>query len=141
MFYFSIFMTIAANVVYHIAQKSVPTKADPILSTLVMYSVALLVTLILYPIFSGGNNLRESFAELNWAPFAIGVVIVAVEIGFLLVYRSGWNISIASVTANVILTLVLLPVGLIFFGEHLSLKNIFGIGMCIAGVWLINSKS
>ncbi|HEV8661075.1 MAG TPA: hypothetical protein VGS96_20930 [Thermoanaerobaculia bacterium] len=42
---------------------------------------------------------------------AIGLAIVAIDLGFLLAYRAGWRISTASVAANTTAALILLPTG------------------------------
>ena len=39
--------------------------------------------------------------ELNWASYALGLVVVLLEVGFLLAYRAGWKISLAAVYSNV----------------------------------------
>ena len=41
----------------------------------------------------------------------MGIAIVAVELGVLLAYRAGWRMSVASLTVNSALALVLVPVG------------------------------
>ena len=68
-------------------------------------------------------------------------MILGIEIGFLLAYRAGWQISILAVVVNVAATLLLIPVGLIFFGEKLAPINIVGIFLAIIGLILANIKS
>jgi len=38
---------------------------------------------------------------LNWTSFALAFAIAGVEIGFLLAYRAGWNISLGAIASNV----------------------------------------
>ena len=52
--------------------------------------------------------------QLNWASVLLAVSIVGLEVGFLLVYRSGWNIGLAAVLANVAASLILVPVACSF---------------------------
>jgi multidrug transporter EmrE-like cation transporter len=78
--------------------------------------------------------------KLNWASVGLGAVIVGLELGFLLAYRAGWNISVASLVANTTVALLLIPVGLLFFKEELSAVNILGIILAIAGLVLVNLK-
>jgi multidrug transporter EmrE-like cation transporter len=60
--------------------------------------------------------------------------------GFLLAYRAGWNISLAQFYATTILTLLLIPIGLCFFQEKITMINVFGIILCLGGVILLNHK-
>ncbi len=128
-------LTIVSNVVYHLAQKSVPRNADPMLSLVVTYIVALAVTLIILLI--GGVPKEASFRTLNWATVATGIAIVGVEIGFLLAYRAGLNVSLGAVTSNVAVALVMLPLGVLLFREQLSASNIAGLVLCLGGLALI----
>jgi multidrug transporter EmrE-like cation transporter len=68
----------------------------------------------------------------------LGIAIIGLELGFLLAYRAGWNISLAGLVSNVIVGLVLLPVGLLLFQEKLTPLNLAGVVVCIAGLVMIN---
>jgi drug/metabolite transporter (DMT)-like permease len=133
----AIVLTVASNVLYHIAQKSIPGGAHPLTSLIVTYLVALLVTLLLWPLYPGGGPTWRSFSKLNWASLAVGVAIVGVEMGVLLAYRAGWRVGVLSTVVNVALVVVLLPIGLLFFGEHFSASNVAGLVLCVAGLWLL----
>jgi multidrug transporter EmrE-like cation transporter len=77
---------------------------------------------------------------VNWASVALGVAIVGLELGFLLAYRAGWNISVAGIVSASLVALVLIPVGLTFFKEKLTPLNLLGVVLCIAGLVLVNIK-
>ncbi len=128
-------LTIVSNVVYHLAQKSVPRNADPMFSLVVTYLVALAVTLVV--LLAGGVPKEASLKSLNWAAVATGIAIVGVELGFLLAYRAGLNISLGAVTSNVAVALVMLPLGVLLYREHLSFSNLAGLLLCLAGLALI----
>ncbi len=136
MYVFSIFLAVGANILYHISQKSIPRGINPAFSVVVTYLVALALSAALLP-FTSSQPLRESARELNWASAGVGVAIVGVEFAFLLAYRTGWRISLATLTTNVTVAIVLLPVGLLFFRERLSASNVAGIVLCLAGLLLI----
>ncbi|MGE5204878.1 MAG: EamA family transporter [Chlamydiota bacterium] len=135
-FYLPLLLTVGATTLYHIAQKSVSPQVNPMLSVTVNYVTALVVSLLILP-FYPGNSLRASWKHLNWASVAVGVAIVGIELGFVVAYRAGWRISVASLIANVATALLLLVVGLTFFSEHLSARSAVGIGLCIAGLGLV----
>lgn len=136
----SITLAIMANVFYYFFQKSTPINANPFLSLFITYLTATITCLVIYPFYPNSENLLDSFKRLNWTSLALGVTLVGLETGFLLAYRSGWNISTAGVFANVIVGLILIPVGILVFKEHLKPINLAGIALCIAGLILISRK-
>jgi len=140
MVYGAIALTILSNVLYHVFQKVIPGNVNPLLSLAVTYLVAATATLLLLPLFPLQGALGAEVRKLNWASVGLGAVIVRLELGFLLAYRSGWNISIASLVANTTVALLLIPVGLLLFKEELSAINILGIVLAIAGLMLVNLK-
>jgi len=78
--------------------------------------------------------------QLNWASILLAVAIVGIEFGFLLVYRSGWNLGIAAVVVNVVASLLLVPVAILVFKDRLTWVNIVGILVCLAGLVMLNWK-
>ena len=74
---------------------------------------------------------------INWASAAVGVSIVGVELAVLLAYRNGWRVSLLSVIGNTASALLLVGIGLVVFHEHLSVRNVTGIGLCLVGLALI----
>jgi uncharacterized membrane protein len=133
----SIALAIGGNALYHFSQKSIPAVAPPLLSLLVTYAVALLATVLLLPFWPESRSVGNGLRSLNWASVAVGLAIVAIELGFLLAYRSGWRMSVGSVVVNVSVALLLVPVGLFAFRERLSSTNALGIVLCIAGLILL----
>jgi len=49
-------------------------------------------------------------------------------------------VSLGQIISQSGTALLLLLIGVAFFSEKLSLTNIAGIGLCIAGLWLISRK-
>jgi drug/metabolite transporter (DMT)-like permease len=131
---------VASNVVYHLAQKSIPASAPPALSLLVTYVVAIAGTLLVLPFFPLGGSIANGLRQLNWASAAVGIAIVGVELGFLLAYRWGLRVSLGSAAANAAVALVLVPTGLLVFRERLSAANVVGIVLCIAGLLLVVAR-
>ncbi len=140
-YYLAMLLVIISNVLYHTFLKLTPNNANPFLSLAVTYMTAMLACIILFPIYSPeGESLRSSIKNLNWTSIALGLAIVGLETGFLLAYRAGGNISYTGIFSNVAAMLILLPIGLIFFKEVLTIKNILGIILCLGGLVLIQSK-
>jgi hypothetical protein len=136
-FYLSMALAVAANIAYHLCQKTIPSQANPLVSLIVTYTVALTVSVISLPIFYPGTGLVAGLRSLNWASFVLGVGIIGLELGFLMVYRAGWNLSIGALYANVLVTLLLIPVGVLVYKESLSVQNALGIVLALIGLILM----
>jgi len=140
MYYAAILLTVASNVLYHIFQKLTPIAVNPMLALAVTYATATLFCMGLFFLLPDHRPLEESLRVVTWPSAALGLAIVGLELGFLLAYRSGWNISLAALVSTVAVALVLLPIGLALFRERLSLANSAGFMLCIAGLLLMNRK-
>ena len=140
LFYFSITLAIASSALYHFVAKSTPANVNFPVSLLVTYAVAFMVTLVGFLFFPVKNGLAFEFKQLNWASFLLAIAIVGIEFGFLLVYRSGWNLGIAAVLVNVVASLILVPVAIYLFKDKLNWVNIVGILVCLAGLVMLNWK-
>lgn len=133
-------LTVASTLLYHASQKSIPGGAHPLMSLLVTYVVALVVTLLLWPVYPGGGPTRQSLSALNWSSYAVGVAIVGVELGVLLAYRAGWRVSVGPTAINAAVAVLLVPTGLLLFGERLSAGNAAGLLLCLAGLFLLAQR-
>lgn len=140
MFYLSITIAIVSSVLYHVFQRAIAPGANPVISVLITYVTAFLLSLPLFALFPLEDNLSRALSKVNWASFALALAIVGLELGFLLAYRAGWNISVAGIASNAAAALVLLPIGLALFGEKPSLVNILGVVVCIAGLVMVNYR-
>ena len=121
--YLPILMTIAGGVMYHVSQKAIPQTVHPFVAVIVAYSVGILVCVAGLFLDPAGRSFLASVKNSNWAVIGVGVSAAVIEIGFLLTYRVGWNINSASVVCNIAVALLLIPIGLLAFKEHLSLRD------------------
>lgn len=140
MYVFSIVLIVASNILYNICQKSTPESANPMSSLLVTYLTASIITLITFLLYYTDKGLVQSVKELNWTSIALGVAIVGLEFGYLMAYRAGWNISEGSLVANIILALMLIPIGIFFYQEGFALHKTVGIVLCVIGLILLNKN-
>jgi len=138
LFYFSISLSIFSSALYHFTQKQIPADVNPAASIIVTYVLSLILSFILLYFLPPANGLLSALRGLNWASYALAFSLVGLEVGFLLVYRSGWNIGIAAVLVNVVASLILVPVAILLFREKLSMVNIAGILVCLAGLVMLN---
>jgi len=138
MYVFSIIIIVLSNVLYNICQKSTPEGVNPLSSLLVTYLTASIVTIIAFFLFDTDKSLVQSVKALNWTSVVLGLSIVGLEFGYLMAYRSGWNISEGSLVANIILALLLIPIGIVFYKEGFSLSKSLGAIFCLIGLLLLN---
>jgi len=140
MFYyvFPIILIVTSNIMYNICQKSTPQQANPFSALLITYLTAALLTIISFQLYRTDKGFWQCLADLNWTSVVLGIAIFGLEIGYLLAYRTGWNISVGSLVANIILALMLIPIGIIFYQEGFGANKIIGVILCIVGLVLIN---
>jgi len=141
LFYGAIALVVISNVAYHLFQKATPANVNPMVALAVSYGVALLVCLILLPFYPSADGAAASLTRVNWASVGLGLSVVGLEAGFLIAYRAGWPISLAGLVANVLVGMLLLPVGLILLRERLSWVNLLGIALCLVGIILVNIRT
>ncbi len=132
-------LAVLSNVAYHLSSKSLPEDVSPFASLTVTYLIAALVSALLHYARAGGSIVKE-YSRLNWAPFALGLVIVGLEAGFMYAYKAGWQVSTASLVQSAALTIALLLVGHYLYREELSWNKLIGAAACLVGLVFINLK-
>lgn len=140
LFYFSITLAIASSALYHFVAKSTPSNVNFTVSLLVTYAVAFVITLFGFFFFPTPNGIAAELKQLNWASIGLAIAIVGIEFGFLLSYRAGWSLGIATVLVNVVASLILVPVAIYIFKDQISWINFLGILVCLAGLVMLNWK-
>ena len=133
-------LVVFSNVVYQICAKSVPEGMDPFASLTVTYLVGAVVSAVLYYVLGPRGNIFREYAKLNWAPLALGVVIVGLEVGWIYAYKAGWQVSTGFIVQSAFLAVVLLLVGYLLYHEKLTWNKIVGVVICLAGLVFINLK-
>jgi hypothetical protein len=121
----------------HFLLKITPGGANPGATLTVAYVVASLACLAAFPVLSPSATLREGFVTVPWHALAMGAAIACCEIGILLAYRAGWPVGSTGVSVSAAMTLVLLPVGIVMFGEALTVARAAGIAMTLGGLYLL----
>jgi drug/metabolite transporter (DMT)-like permease len=133
-------LTVLSTVVYHLAQKTTPEGAHPMLALAVSYAAASIICLAFIPIFPLQGGLVESLHKLNLSSLLLGLAVVGIETGYLLSYRAGWQISRVSLVGNTAVAILLLPIGFLLFSEKLTLQEILGVLACLVGLFLLTLK-
>jgi drug/metabolite transporter (DMT)-like permease len=138
MYVFSIALIVASNILYNICQKSTPERANPFAALFMTYLFAGVLTVAAFYANKTDKTFFQSFKELNWTSIALGVAIVGLEFGYIMAYRAGWNLSVGSLVAHIILAVALIPIGILFYKEGFGFNKVLGSMLCIAGLVLIN---
>ena len=68
---------------------------------------------------------------------ALGAAIACCEIGVLLSFRAGWPVGTTGVSMSAVMTLILFPIGVLAFGEALTLERAVGAAMLLGGLYLL----
>ena len=140
MYYISIIITILATVVYNVSQKSINQSINPFISMIVTYITAIIFSVLALIVLPIDRNIIGSLKQINWASFVLGISALGLEIGYLYVYRTGWNIAIAPLLVSILSTIVLIIVGIFIYKTKISHMNALGILLSIVGLILMNKK-
>ena len=135
-YYIPLLMVIGCNLGYHILSKSLPNNINPFIGLSATYGVAFLGSLILFAITKNTIYSNQKM-NINIYNLLLGIVIIGVEGGYMLMYRAGWEVSKASLVANIVLSVLWLFIGSIVFHEFVDIKKIAGIVLCVLGIALI----
>ena len=134
-------IAILATVAYHFFVKKIPAGIHPIVSVIGIYAAVLIISVAILPFVIEKGTLVESFRQLNWIQLVLAVVVFGMEMGFLLMYRYGWDLSVGNVVTGVVINIVLMAIGVLFLRERLSAINLVGLVMCISGVAMVGYRA
>ena len=111
---------------------------NPFASLIVTYLVGAAMAAILFFITAENKNPIGELAKINWAPLALGVVIVGLEAGYIYAYKAGWPVSTAATVQSAFLAVALLFVGFFLYKEGFTRNKVIGIAICLVGLFFIN---
>lgn len=140
-FYLSAAVAILGTVGYHMLMKKLPSTINPLVSIVGIYVAIVILSTLMLPFFMGGGTLLASLKQMSWIQVGIAFCILLMEIGFLMMYRSGWDLSTGNVVTGAIINIALGFIGVVFLKEGLSYLNVLGVSLCIVGVMLIGYKA
>ncbi len=133
-YWFSFILVVAGNVLYHLSQKQMPRGLNPFSALVAAYFGSMALS-ILFVSRSGVAPIVE--AILSPATWGVGLAAFMVEAGYLLLYRAGGAVSTAPIAANIIVFLLLILVGLVWFREKFTWEMGLGVFLCAAGLFCI----
>ena len=125
---------------YQYFVKQIPTSINPIVSVIGIYIAVLAFSIVLLPFFLSEGELMKEVKQLNWIQLAIAGSVFMMELGFLFMFRYGWNLSTGYLITGVIINIALLGISIMILGEKLNFINAIGVGISILGVALVSYR-
>jgi drug/metabolite transporter (DMT)-like permease len=141
MFYLTALFTILGGLGYQFFIKRVPATLNPFINIIAIYFVVILFCLLLLPVFPMKGSLVSQVKQLSWIHIVLAISVTFIELGFLLMYRYGWNLSTGNLVTGVFINIILAAIGIWFLGEKINTVNLIGIGLSVLGVALIGYRS
>ena len=132
-------LIVVSNSIYHICAKSLPAKADPFAALTITYLIGAVFSAALYFLLNrGSTNLAQEWRGLNWTPYALGFIVVAMEAGNVYAYRAGWSVNTLPVVQAACVAVLLLALGFLIFRESITAGKLVGLALCVAGLFFLN---
>jgi len=133
----SVGLIVLCGALYQTCSKKIPAGMNPFSSLILVYSASLTAAVILF--FATGSvfpneGLAAELHKTNAATFILGTVIAMYEFGFLMAYRSGFQVSQLLPITNVLSLAAAVTVGALVFHEGITLKTLLGLSLAIAGI-------
>lgn len=140
-YYLSVLIIVFSNVIYHLASKKVPNELNPFFFVMASYVVGFVFAMIAFILSIKDKNIGTAFVEqsklVNWTPIVLGIAVIGLEVGNVMMYRAGWDLSKGALVCNMLLAFVLVVIGVIVFKEEFNLKHMVGLLSCILGLFLL----
>ena len=131
-------LAIACTVGYHLVLKLTPAGVNPLLSLLVTYATVTVLFGAILLVSPGGFEWKQELRHLNWTAIALAFAIVGLDLGFLFLYRGGFEVSLGALVTQSAAAMLLLVIGVAVFREKLTAVNAVGVALCLLGLWLVN---
>ena len=133
-------LAIVATVAYHVILKLTPAGANPFLSLMLTYSAVTVLFAGVLVLAPGEFAWREEVRQLNWTAIALAFAIIGLDLGFILLYRTGFEVSLGALVTQTAAAMLLVGIGVLVFREKLDLSHGVGIVLCLVGLWLVNRR-
>ncbi len=133
-------VAILCTVGYHLVLKVTPSGVNPLLSLMLTYALVTVGFGVILLASPGGLEWRHELRQVNWTALALALAIVGLDLGFLFLYRSGFEVSLGALVTQSAAATVLLAIGVVAFREKLSGANVVGLVLCLVGLWLVHRR-
>lgn len=141
LYYGSAALAIIGTIAYHNFIKMIPDEIDPIISVIAIYVFVMIISAVIFPFFVERSAIMGNIRLIDWTQFGVACAVVCMELGFLMMYRTGWDLSVGNVITGVVINIILLAIGYMLLKEVLSPINVAGVVLSIVGVALISYRA
>lgn len=136
----SLVVVVVAFACYHVAQRSMPDGLRPAPLFALVYGAATMLMVVVTIADPRSGTAAIGSSASHWAPWLLVASICGIELGVYAMYRSGWSVAAANTSTQAIVAVVLVVVGLVAFGEHLTITRGLGLGLCVVGAGLVVAR-
>jgi drug/metabolite transporter (DMT)-like permease len=136
----SLAVVVVAFACYHVAQRSMPDGLRPAPLFTLVYGAATMLMTVATIADPSSRSASITTSASHWAPWLLVASISGIELGVYAMYRSGWSVAAANTSTQAIVAVVLVVIGLLAFGEHLTLTRGVGLGLCVIGAGLVVAR-
>jgi len=133
-------LAIVASVGYHLVLKVTPGAVNPLLSLAITYAIGAAAFLGCYALVPDTPPIRDAVRLVNWTALGLAITVIAIDVAFLMLYRSGFEVALGLNITQAAAALILVAIGVFVFREKITAVNVAGIVLCIAGLWLISRR-
>jgi len=133
-------LAIVASVGYHLVLKVTPGAVNPLLSLAITYAIGAAAFLGCYALVPDTPPIRDAVRLVNWTALGLAITVIAIDVAFLLLYRSGFEVALGLNITQTAAALILVAIGVFVFREKITAVNVAGIALCIVGLWLISRR-
>ena len=133
-------LAIVASVGYHLVLKVTPGAVNPLLSLAVTYAIGAAAFLGCYAVIPDVPPIREAIRLVNWTALGLAITVIAIDVAFLMLYRSGFEVALGLNVTQAAAALILVAIGVVVFRERITAVNVAGIALCVVGLWLISRR-
>ena len=137
-YYYPVIIIVFSNALYDISAKAFPKGINAQAGLTAYYVIAAAISLVLFYLTSDVKNFPMELKKVNWATFTLALGCTGIDLGYVLLFRAGWNISYGSLVCNIMIAITLIVVGKLFFHEYINKYHLIGIALCLTGFVLIN---
>jgi multidrug transporter EmrE-like cation transporter len=133
-------LAIAASVAYHLVLKVTPGAVHPVFSLAVTYAIGAVAFFGCYALLPDAPPAHEAARAVNWTAAGLAVAVIGIDIAFLMLYRSGFEVAFGQNVTQSATAIILVGIGALVFREKITAVNVAGIALCVAGLWLISRR-
>ncbi len=131
-----IVLAVLGNLLYHSSQKLTSHQVNPFLTIAVSFGLASLLAFGAFALTRTAPLSAEA-SRLSWTAIGLGVSVAVIETSFLLAYRANWPVGFTSLIVTIAQTALLIPLGMLAFGERVTAGGLVGALIGVAGLALV----